>query len=47
MIKSTNVQRTIVIPKEIASKIDKLAKENYCSASTMVKNILIDYFKNK
>ncbi len=47
MIKDTNVQRTIVIPKEIAEKIDKEAKDNYCSASTMVKKILIEYYKNK
>lgn len=47
MIKNTNVQKSIIIPKEISNKIDELAKENYCSASTMIKNILIEYFKNK
>lgn len=47
MIKDTNVQRTIVIPKEIAEKIDKEAKEYYCSSSAVVKKILIAYYKNK
>ena len=47
MIKSTNVQKTIVIPKDIFAKIENEAKGNYCSFSTMVKNILIEYYKNK
>lgn len=47
MIKDSNVQKTIVIPKEIADKIKQEAKKNYCSESTMAKLILIEYFKNK
>lgn len=47
MIKETNVQKTIVIPKEIAKKIKQEANENFCSESTMVKKILIEYYKNK
>lgn len=47
MIKDSNVQKTIVIPKDIAEKIKQEAKKNYCSESTMVKFILIEYFKNK
>ena len=47
MIKDSNVQKTIVIPKEIAEKIKQESKNNYCSESTMVKLILIVYFKNK
>lgn len=47
MIKDSNVQKTIVIPKEIAEKIKQEAENNYCSESAMVKLILIEYFKNK
>lgn len=47
MIKKTNVQKSIIIPKEIESKIKELAQKNYCSISTMIKNILIEYLKNK
>ena len=47
MIKETNVQKTVVLPKEIAEKIENEAKENYCSFSTRVKQILIEYYKNK
>ena len=47
MIKDSNVQKTAVIPKEIADKIKREAEKNYCSESTMIKLILIEYFKNK
>lgn len=47
MIKDSNVQKTIVIPKKIAEKIKQEAENNYCSESTMIKQILIEYFKNK
>ena len=47
MIKDSNVQKSIVIPKDIADKIKQEAEKNYCSESTMVKIILIEYFKNK
>ena len=47
MIKDSNVQKTIVIPKEISEKVKQEAEKNYCSESAMVKLILIEYFKNK
>ena len=47
MIKESNVQKTIIIPKEIAEKVKQEAKKNYCTESTMVKLILIEYFRNK
>lgn len=47
MIKNTNVQRSIVLPKDIAEKINELAKTNYTTFNQIVKQILIEYFKNK
>ena len=47
MIKDTNVQKAVILPKEIAEKIEIEARENYCSFSTRVKQILIEYYKNK
>lgn len=47
MIKDTNVQKSVVIPRDIAEKIKQEAQKNYCSESTMIKQILIEYFKNK
>ena len=47
MIKESNVQKSVVIPKEIAEKIKQEAEKNYCSESRMMKLILIEYFKNK
>lgn len=47
MIKETNIQRSIVLPKQIADKINNMAKENYTTFNAIVKQILIEYFKNK
>lgn len=47
MIKSSNIQKTVIIPKAIAELIKKEAKENFCSESTMIKTILINYYKCK
>lgn len=47
MIKESNVQRTVVLPKEIEKKIEEMAKENFCSFSATVKAILAEYFKSK
>jgi hypothetical protein len=47
MIKDTNIQRSIVLPKELANKITAMAKENYTTFNAVVKQILIEYFKNK
>lgn len=46
MIKDTNMQRSIVLPKEINEKINDLAKENYTTFNAIVKQILVEYFKN-
>lgn len=47
MIKDTNVQKAVILPKEIAEMIENEAKLNYCSFSTMVKQILIEHCKSK
>ena len=47
MIKDTNVQKAVILPREIAEKIENEAKENYCSFSTRVKQILIEHCKGK
>lgn len=47
MIKETNIQRSVVLPKDISDKINALAKENYTTFNAVVKQILIEYFKNK
>lgn len=47
MVKSTNIQRSVIIPKEIAEKIKQEAEENYTTFNNVVKKILIDYYKNK
>jgi len=47
MIKNTNIQRSVVLPKEICDKINAMAKENYTTFNAVVKQILIEYFKNK
>lgn len=47
MIKETNVQKTVVLPKAIAEQLEKEAELNFCSFSTMVKQILIEHCKGK
>lgn len=47
MIKDTNVQKSIVIPKVISDKIQKEAEDSYISFNAVIKKILIDYYKNK
>ena len=47
MIKESNIQRSIVLPKEISDKINALAKENYTTFNAIVKKVLIEYFKDK
>lgn len=47
MIKESNVQRSIVLPKAIADKIQKEADDNYISFNAIVKKIIIEYYKNK
>ena len=47
MIKETNVQKTVVLPKDIAEQLEEEAKMNYCTFSNMVKQILIEHCKGK
>lgn len=47
MIKKTNVQRCIVISKELCDKIKKEAEENCASFNWVVKRVMTDYFRNK
>lgn len=47
MIKKTNIQRSILLPKDIAIKIEKEAEENYTTFNAIVKKIIIEYYKNK
>ena len=43
MIKNTNTQRSIVIPKEIAEKLNNIANDNYITATALIRRILIEY----
>lgn len=47
MIKETNIQKSVVMPKELANKIAKEAEENFTTFNQIIKKILIEYFKNK
>lgn len=47
MIKNSNVQRSVVMPKDIYEKLNQMAEENYSTVSNVIKQILIEYFKNK
>lgn len=47
MIKDSNVQRSIVLPKELNDKINAIAKENYTTFNAIVKAIILGYFKEK
>ena len=47
MVKNSNTQRSIVIPKELAEKVNKFAEENYTTLSNAIRQILIEYVKNK
>lgn len=44
-IKESNKQISIVLPKEIIDKIDKLADENYMTRSQQCARIIIKYIK--
>lgn len=45
--KNKNIQRSIVLPKELNDKISAIAKENCTSFNSVVKKILSDYVKEK
>lgn len=47
MIKDCNIQKSIVISKELNEKIEEEAKKNYGSFNWMIRKILTDYFRNK
>lgn len=47
MIKNSNIQRSIVLPKEIANKINEIAAQNFTTFNAIVKQILIDFLKDK
>lgn len=47
MINEKNIQRSIVIPKELNAKIEEEAKKNYGSCNWVIRRILTDYFRNK
>lgn len=44
-IKESNKQVSIVLPKEIIEKIDKLADDNYLTRSQQCARIIIEYIK--
>lgn len=35
------------MPKDIYEKLNQMAEENYSTVSNVIKQILIEYFKNK
>lgn len=47
MIKDSNVLRSVLLPKELADKIQADADSNYTSFNAIVRRILIEYYKNK
>lgn len=47
MVKDTNIQRSILITKELSAKIDKEVEKDCSSFNAVVKKILTEYFKNK
>lgn len=47
MIKDTNIQRSIVLPKAVVEQIQQVADDNYISFNAAVRKIIIDYFKGK
>lgn len=47
MVKDTNKQRSIVLPKEIDNLVKKDAQENFCSVSAIIKKIIIEHYKKE
>lgn len=47
MVKDTNIQRSIVLPKEIADKINELAKNDYLTFNGLVRKILVEYVREQ
>lgn len=47
MIKDYNIQKSIVVSKELWDKLSKEAKKQYCgTTSQLIRKILADYIKN-
>lgn len=44
-VKETNKQVSIVLPKEIVDRLDKLANENYLTRSQQCARIIIEFIK--
>lgn len=47
MIKDTNKQISVVIPKEINEKLKHDAKKALSSRNWVARKIIVDYYKNK
>lgn len=47
MVKDSNIQIAIVIPKKLNEKIKKEAKENDVSRNWVIREILTDYYREK
>lgn len=47
MIKDSNIQKSIVISRELNAKINEEAKKSFSSSNWVVRKILTDYFKKK
>lgn len=47
MVKDSNVLRSIVLPKEIANKVQSDADKNCTSFAAIVRRILVEYYENK
>lgn len=43
----TNIQRSIVIPKELNEKVKREAEELCTSTNCVIRKILTDYYKRK
>lgn len=47
MIKDSNIQISVVVPKEIDDKLKQDATKALSSKNWVVRKIILDYYKNK
>lgn len=47
MLKESNTQRTVTLPKVLVKKIMLEAEANYTTFNAMLKQIVVEYFKKK
>lgn len=47
MVKDSNMQKTIVISKELNEKIKEEAREKEVSTNWVIRKILTDYYREK